>query len=125
MESKIRSIGKEVEGELYVIMGTYYSAEPMCELPNARILNIVPNGYWKIITLVSNNNIYRATFKFSQHTDKNADRCNHRTTINEIKRVTNINFYINDNIDNSVSLLDMLGCRATQNKEYFYSSYSY
>lgn len=114
LETSIRLLGKkeEINKSIYVLTGPYYNSKPMCQLPNARISNIVPNGYWKIITLVKDDNIYRASFKFDQDTPKDANFCDHLVSVEEIAKITKINFNIQDKTDNSL-LLQRLGCGIT------------
>lgn len=113
LESKIRIVAKEFKGDLYVLTGTYYNHKPVCKLPNARIANTVPNGYWKIVTLVTNdNNVYRASFKFDQETPKNANFCKYQVGTQGLKSL--IAYSLNLGTDlyngNSQELLTMLGC---------------
>lgn len=111
LESKIRLLGKE-KAKIYVITGPYYNGKPTCQLPNARISNLIPNGYWKIVTVIKNNDIYRASFKFDQDTPKDANFCNYLTSVNDISKITKLDFKIRDGIDNSLLLLQKLGCNS-------------
>ena len=111
LETKIRLVNNNFKGNIYILTGTYYDGGYVCRLPYARINNTVPNGYWKIITLVNHNNVYRAFFKFEQETSKNDDFCKYKISPQQLKKLLPYSLNINSNTENSREALNMLGCK--------------
>ncbi len=108
LENRVRLLAKDNKGEVFVITGTYYTGKPMCQLPNARLKYVVPNGYWKIIVLKDGENIKYSSFAFAQETvDK--DYCKYKTSVQKIKKLTGIRFPISNESDTN-SLSNDLGC---------------
>lgn len=95
---------------MYVITGTYYDGGFVCKLPHARIANTVPNGYWKIITLIDNDNVYRAFFKFEQEAKKSDGFCKYKINPQHLNNLLSYSLNISSNTRNSKKVLNMLGC---------------
>lgn len=108
LEAKVRQLVKTFK-DIYVLTGPYYTNRAMCKLPKARIPNKVPNGYWKIITVVEEQQVYTASFVFDQETPKSADYCNYTKSIGDIEGLTNLKFN-KPNSNNSSYLFEKLGC---------------
>jgi DNA/RNA endonuclease G (NUC1) len=86
----------------------------MCKLPYAHIENRVPNGYWKIITLINDKDVFKASFKFDQHVARNADFCKHLTTVKDIEKLSKLQFQDSKYIENSDELLKIMNCKNKQ-----------
>ena len=108
LEAKTRNLLKTFK-EIYVLTGPYYASKKMCKLPHARILNRVPNGYWKIITVVDDQNTYTASFVFDQETPRMANYCNYTKPLEVIEELTKLKFN-KPMYHNSPYLLEKLGC---------------
>ena len=109
LEGKVRLLAKATNANVYVYTGTYYTGEPMCELPNAKLDYTIPNGYWKIVIVKDGANIKHASFKFRQE-DKGKNHCDYSSSIEEITQLTKINFPL-IGADSSSDLMHDLGCR--------------
>jgi endonuclease G len=109
LEEKVRALAKSTRGNVYVYTGSYYTGEPMCKLPNAKLDYTIPNGYWKIIIVKDGDSIKHASFKFKQD-DKGKSHCSYSSSIEEIKQLTKINFPL-IKANSSSDLMSDLGCR--------------
>ncbi len=86
---------RELAGKtpLYVVTGPLYE-QPLPSLPRADEPHQVPSGYWKIIATEAGIGSFElAAFVFGQDTAKDADFCDHRTTVDEIERRTGLDFH--------------------------------
>ncbi|MDD3267069.1 MAG: DNA/RNA non-specific endonuclease [Burkholderiales bacterium] len=97
--------------KVYVVTGPYYTNELMCTLPNSSVNTIVPNGYWKTISVLDQaGNSQSVSFMMGQNTRGTAKYCDHKTTIQNIQDKTKLNLLPNrSNFDNKELLID-LGC---------------
>ena len=96
-------------GLIYVITGPYYNQE------SNKIETIIephklPAGYWKIIAIPQKNKYFIAlSFIFGQTTKRNDIYTNHVTTINNIEKITGLNFFseledkLEENLENTKS----------------------
>lgn len=103
-----RGVWKELEdwerlltdrfGLVYVMTGPIYG-EFLGRLPNADEPHRIPSGYWKIIVIPNNRNIADSlnlqifSFIFSQNTPKSSQLSSHLTSVDEIERQTNLDFF--------------------------------
>ena len=65
----------------------------MPPLPNADESLQVPSGYWKILAITQAGSVKVQAFIFDQDTPKDADYCDHRTTVNEVEQRSALNFF--------------------------------
>ena len=97
--------------QIYVTTGPYYSKDPMCILPNSNVGEIVPNGYWKVISVIDNDkNEKHIAFLFSQNTKKDDSYCNHIATLDQISSLTHINILPINSGEISKDLAKDMGC---------------
>lgn len=97
--------------KVYVVTGPYYTNEAMCILPNSSVDVIVPNGYWKIISVLDNaGNSQSVSFIMDQKTKETAQYCNYKTTIDVIQNKTKLNILPNHNSIDNKNLVRNLGC---------------
>lgn len=108
-ERKLLSVAKY--NKVYVVTGPYYTGESMCALPNTSIKAIIPNGYWKTVSVVDNaGNSQSVSFMFRQDTAREVKYCNYITSMNSIQSQTNLNILPNRNEVNNRTLITDLGC---------------
>lgn len=97
--------------QIYVATGPYYTKDHMCLLPNSNAGEIVPNGYWKVISvIVSDTSTKYIAFLFSQNTKKNDSYCNHIATLDQISSLTHINVLPINSGEASKDLAKDIGC---------------
>lgn len=97
--------------KVYVVTGPYYTGEPMCGLPKSSVPAIVPNGYWKVVSVVdSAGHSQSVAFMFSQNTERTAKYCDYRTTISSVQSKTGLNVLPNKQDAYSNTLVADLGC---------------
>lgn len=100
---------------VYIVTGPYYTSTGpvMCPLPKSHLPTVIPNGYWKVITVSQegSNNI-TAAFQFEQNTPKNDKYCTHLSNLSQVEEKSHLNTLPNSapqNTDNS-TLIKALGC---------------
>lgn len=109
LENKVRYLSKRYP-VIYVVTGPYYTGEKMCIVPNPRINFIIPNGYWKIISVKDGDNIKTVAFSFQQETPKHAAYCQHHSSISNIEKLSGLKFFMKNPSLKQNSLLKELGC---------------
>ena len=67
--------------------------QAMTPLPKADEAHMVPSGYWKVAAVDDNSTVKVAAFVFEQDTPRNADYCDHLTTVNEIEDRSGLEFF--------------------------------
>jgi endonuclease G len=102
--------------KVYVVTGPYYTGETMCTLPKSAIPVVIPNGYWKVISIVDRSgNSQPVSFMFKQDTPRNAKYCDNMTDLNSIKAKTKLDILpIRYDLNNSELVAD-LGCAVKNN----------
>lgn len=97
--------------KVYVVTGPYYTNEQMCALPNASVAVIVPNGYWKVVSVVdSAGNSQSVAFAMSQKAGLKDKYCSYKTTLSTIEAKTKLNILPNKQNSNNIQLVKDLGC---------------
>ena len=110
VEGVERKLSKKY-GEIFVLTGPYYQDNKIVEGPaNDRISYVVLSGYWKIISVKSENKIKSIGFIFPQDTPKNADYCNYISKISDIEKLTKLKFFDVKNVVQENILMKELEC---------------
>jgi len=85
-------VQKSIVNELFVISGPIYNETKKDYIYNGQIL--VPTAYYKILYNPSNNTTLSFIFaNKNKYTDKEKELSNHLTSIDEIEKLTNFDFF--------------------------------
>jgi endonuclease G, mitochondrial len=106
LEDAVRDLAF-AQREVWVLTGPLYERE-MPELGNAGEEHVVPSGYWKVIV---NEYGHASAFFFDQATPRDADYCDHRTTLADIETRSGLSL-VPGAIINVGELDHILGCAA-------------
>jgi len=105
LESAVRDLAY-AKRRVWVLTGPVYERD-MPELENAGEDHAVPSGYWKVI-IDGNGNA--TSFFFDQETPRDANYCDHITTMTEIEAKTGLTLFPSDATFGSNDLNAALGC---------------
>lgn len=79
-------------GQIYVVTGPYYQNKDMCKLPKSKTNEVIPNGYWKVISVIDDNgNEEHIAFAFKQETKRKDSYCNHIVELDSLNELTSLN----------------------------------
>ena len=95
LEGAVRNLAKADDvAAVYVMTGTLYERD-MPDMPEADEDHKVPSGYWKIISVDSDEGIKVAVFEFDQETSRGADFCAEQfvSGISTIEAKTGLTFF--------------------------------
>lgn len=107
LEAKVRDLAQQ--GYIVkVLAGSYYDGALMHDLPEADESHTVPTGYWKVITIEYQHELYVAAFSFEQN-DGAKKLCEYEDSLAEVERRSGLDIFPNEQRP-IFSLLPDLGC---------------
>ncbi|MGE0278496.1 MAG: DNA/RNA non-specific endonuclease [Alphaproteobacteria bacterium] len=117
LENAERILAKSASvNTVYSVTGPLYEAD-MPKLPNAHLSHVVPSGYWKVVSIASNDEIRVVAFIMHQDAPRSGNFCNYIVTLGSVEQRTHLMFFPDlpaeqreKLVSSSESLAPTLGC---------------